>query len=41
MSIVKRFALAVCLMFTLAVVAAAQQPVNASNADVSGGGVLN
>jgi len=40
MSIVKRFALAVCLMFTLAVVAAAQQPVNASNADVSGGGQM-
>ena len=37
MSIVKRFALAVCLMFTLALVAAAQQPVNASNADASGG----
>ena len=40
MSIVKRFALAVCLMFTLALVAAAQQPVNASNADASGGGQM-
>ncbi len=37
MSIVKRFALAVCLMFMLAVVVAAQQPVKASNADASGG----
>ena len=37
MSIVKRIALAVCLMSTLAVVAAAQQPMNASDADASGG----
>jgi hemoglobin len=38
MSIVKRFALAVCQMCTLAVVAAAQQPMNASDADATGGG---
>ncbi len=40
MSIVKRIALAVCLMSTLAVVAAAQQPMNASDADASGGGQM-
>lgn len=37
MSIVKRIALAVCLMSTLAVVAAAQAPVNASDAEATGG----
>ena len=36
MSIVKRFALVVCLMSTLAVVAAAQQPMNLADADASG-----
>jgi hemoglobin len=40
MSIIKRIALAVCLMCTLAVVAAAQQPVNASDVDASGGGQM-
>ncbi len=40
MSIVKRIALAVCLMCTLAVVAAAQQPMNASDADANGGGQM-
>ena len=40
MSIVKRFALAVCLTCTLAVVAAAQQPMNASATDASGGGQM-
>jgi hemoglobin len=40
MSIVKRFALAVCLMSTLAVVAAAQAPMNASEADANGGGQM-
>jgi hemoglobin len=40
MSIIKRFALAVCLMCTLAVVAAAQQPMNATEADASGGGQM-
>ena len=34
---VKRMALAVCLVGTLAVVAAAQQPMNASDTDASGG----
>ncbi len=37
MSIVKRIALAVCLMSALAVVATAQQPMNASDADAGGG----
>ena len=36
MSIVKRIALAVCLMGTLAVVAAAQQPMNTADADGAG-----
>ncbi len=36
MSIVKRIALAVCLVSTLAVVAAAQQPMNASDTDGAG-----
>ncbi len=40
MSIVKRIALAVCLVSTLAVVAAAQQPMNASDADAPGGGQM-
>src|SRR5882724_9035894 len=40
MSIVKRIALAVCLMSTLAVVAAAQQPVNAADADAGGAGQM-
>ncbi len=40
MSIVKRIALAVCLMSTLAVVAAAQQPVNPADADVGGAGQM-
>ena len=40
MSIVKRIALAVCLASTLAVVAAAQQPMNASDADANGGGQM-
>jgi hemoglobin len=40
MSIVKRIALAVCLMSALAVVAAAQQPMNASDADATGGGQM-
>ena len=37
MLIVKRIALAVCLMSALAVVATAQQPMNASDTDASGG----
>ena len=40
MLIVKRIALAVCLMSTLAVVAAAQQPMNASDADAGGAGQM-
>jgi hemoglobin len=40
MSIVKRIALAICLVSTLAVVAAAQQPMNASDADATGGGQM-
>jgi hemoglobin len=40
MTIVKRIALAVCLISTLAVVAAAQQPMNSSDADVTGGGQM-
>jgi hypothetical protein len=40
MSIVKKIALAVCLMSTLALVAAARQPMNASDADVTGGGQM-
>ena len=40
MSIVKRIALAICLMSTLAVVAAAQAPVNSSDADATGGGQM-
>jgi len=40
MSIVKRIALAVCLLSTLAVVAAAQQPMNASDTDATGGGQM-
>jgi hemoglobin len=36
MSTFQRIALAVCLMSTLAVVAAAQQPMNASDADANG-----
>jgi len=40
MSIVKRIALAVCLMSTLAVVAAAQQPVNAADTDAGGAGQM-
>jgi hemoglobin len=40
MSIVKKIALAVCLIATLAVVAAAQQPMNASDADATGGGQM-
>ena len=40
MSIVKRFALVVCLMSTLAVVAAAQQPMNLADADASGTGQM-
>ncbi len=40
MSIVKRIALAVCLLSTLAVVAAAQQPMNASDSDATGGGQM-
>lgn len=38
MSIVKRMALGVCLMSALAVVAAAQQPMNAADADPAGAG---
>jgi hemoglobin len=37
-SIIKRIALALCLVATLAVVAAAQQPMNASDADPNSGG---
>ena len=40
MPIVKRIALAVCLMSTLAVAAAAQQPVNAADADAGGAGQM-
>ena len=40
MSIIKRIALAVCLMCTLAIVAAAQQPMNVSDADASGDGQM-
>jgi hemoglobin len=40
MSTFQRIALAVCLVSTLAVVAAAQQPMNASDADASGGGQM-
>ncbi|HSP62480.1 MAG TPA: group 1 truncated hemoglobin [Pyrinomonadaceae bacterium] len=40
MSIIKRFALAVCLVTTLTVVAAAQQPMNASDTDTSGAGQM-
>jgi hemoglobin len=40
MSTFQRIALAVCLMSTLAVVAAAQQPMNASDADATGGGQM-
>jgi hemoglobin len=39
-SIIKRIALALCLVATLAVVAAAQQPMNASDADATGGGQM-
>ena len=38
MFFVKRFALAFCLVATLSVVAAAQAPMNASDADATGGG---
>jgi hypothetical protein len=38
MTIVKRIVLAVCLMTTLAVVAAAQAPMNASDTDATGAG---
>jgi hemoglobin len=37
---IKRIALALCLVATLAVVAAAQQPMNASDADPNGGGQM-
>ena len=40
MSIVKRIALAICLISTLAIVAAAQQPVNATDADAGGAGQM-
>ena len=40
MSIIKRFALAVCLMCTLAVVAAARQPMNAADANAGGSGQM-
>jgi hemoglobin len=40
MSIVKRIALAFCLMATLAVVAVAQQPMNALDTDATGGGQM-
>lgn len=40
MSIVKRIVLAVCLVGTLAVAAAAQEPMNASIADATGGGQM-
>jgi hemoglobin len=40
MSIVKRFALAVCLMGTLAVVAGAQQPMTPAVADAGGAGQM-
>jgi hemoglobin len=40
MLIVKKIALAVCLVSTLAVVAAAQQPMNATDADATGGGQM-
>jgi hemoglobin len=40
MSIVKRIALAVCLMSALAVVAAAQQPMNAADTDAGGAGQM-
>ena len=39
-SIVKRITLAVCLVGTLTVVAAAQQPMNASDSDPAGGGQM-
>jgi hemoglobin len=40
MSIIKRIALAVCLMSALAVVAAAQQPMNAADTDAGGAGQM-
>lgn len=39
-SIIKRIALALCLVATLAVVAAAQAPMNASDADANNGGQM-
>ena len=40
MSIIKRIALTLCLVATIAVVAAAQAPMNASNPDATGGGQM-
>ena len=40
MSTFQRIALAVCLVSTLAVVAAAQQPMNPADADATGGGQM-
>ena len=39
-SIIKRMALALCLVSTLAVAAAAQAPMNASDSDATGGGQM-
>ncbi len=40
MPIVKKIALAICLMSTLAVAAAAQQPMNASDSEATNGGQM-